>query len=54
VVEEVEGKELKVFGVGMSIDISVAGIISFVDALNKIEHMKRIGGLHKDVMNVSL
>jgi 2-isopropylmalate synthase len=54
VVEEIEGRELKVFGVGVSIDISVAGIISFVDALNKIEHMKRIGRMREDVMNVSL
>ncbi|OHD68578.1 MAG: 2-isopropylmalate synthase [Spirochaetes bacterium RBG_16_49_21] len=54
VVEKVEEKELKVFGVGVSIDISVAGIISFVDALNKLEHMKKIGKLRKDVINVSL
>lgn len=27
----------------MSIDISVAGIFSFVDALNKLEYMKSAG-----------
>jgi len=41
--EEYEGTTLKVFGNGMSIDISVAGVHSFVDALNKIEHMKKNG-----------
>ncbi len=54
VVENFEGRELKVFGTGVSIDISVAGIISFVDALNKIEHMKKLGNMPKDVINVSL
>jgi 2-isopropylmalate synthase len=54
VVEEVEGRELKVFGAGVSIDISIAGIISFVDALNKLDHLKKLGRIHKDVMNVSL
>ncbi|HOP64516.1 MAG TPA: 2-isopropylmalate synthase [Spirochaetota bacterium] len=38
--EDVNGNTLKVFGNGMSIDISVAGIFSFVDALNKLEYMK--------------
>jgi len=41
--EEYEGKMLKVFGNGMSIDISVAGIMSFVDALNKLDYMKKTG-----------
>jgi hypothetical protein len=31
---------LKVFGVGINVDISVAGIMSYVDALNKIEYLK--------------
>ena len=39
--EEHEGSTLKVFGNGMSIDISVAGIFSFVDAINKLEYMKK-------------
>lgn len=42
VVEEHEGRKLKVFGSGVSIDISVAGILSFVDALNKLEYLKRM------------
>jgi len=41
--EEVGGNKIKVFGNGMSIDISVAGIFSFVDALNKLEYMKSAG-----------
>ncbi|MBN1533923.1 MAG: 2-isopropylmalate synthase [Spirochaetes bacterium] len=43
IVEEYNGRELKVFGVGHSIDISVAGIFSFVDGLNKLEYMKMAG-----------
>jgi 2-isopropylmalate synthase len=54
VVEDFEGRELKVIGTGVSIDISVAGIISFVDAVNKLEYLKKIGKLHSDIMNVSL
>lgn len=46
VVEENDGKERKVFGTGVSIDISIAGIFSFVDALNKLEYMKRAGELN--------
>ena len=42
VVDEIDGKEVKVFGSGISIDISVAGIFSFVDGLNKIEQMKKV------------
>ncbi len=41
--EIVDGNPVKVFGNGMSIDISVAGIFSFVDALNKLEYMKKEG-----------
>jgi len=41
VVEEIEGRRLKVFGNGVNIDISVAGILSFVDALNKLEYIKQ-------------
>ena len=55
VVEDHEGRELKVFGTGVSIDISVAGIFSFVDALNKLEYMKKVGSVtKKDIMDVSL
>ncbi len=43
VVEEYKGKEIRVFGTGISIDISVAGIFSFVEALNNIEYMKAMG-----------
>jgi 2-isopropylmalate synthase len=39
--EEYNGTILKAFGNGMSIDISVAGIFSFVDAINKLEYMKQ-------------
>lgn len=40
-----EGRELKVFGNGVNIDISVAGILSFVDALNKLEYRKKLNGI---------
>ncbi|HPA73914.1 MAG TPA: alpha-isopropylmalate synthase regulatory domain-containing protein, partial [Spirochaetota bacterium] len=43
-VEEYKGKMIKVFGNGVNIDISVAGILSFVDALNKLEYRKKING----------
>lgn len=43
VVEDYKGRKLKVFGSGVSIDITVAGILSFVDALNKLEYLKRLG-----------
>jgi len=41
VVDEIDGKQLKVFGNGVNIDISVAGILSFVDALNKLDYIKQ-------------
>jgi 2-isopropylmalate synthase len=44
-----EGKEIKVFGNGVNIDISVAGILSFVDALNKLEYKKKANGLKERV-----
>ncbi len=46
-VENFKGRELKVFGSGVSIDISIAGIFSFVDALNKIEYLKKMGHARK-------
>ncbi len=54
VAEDFGGRELKVFGTGVSIDISIAGILSFVDGLNKLEHLKKIEQLRSDVHNVSL
>lgn len=42
VAEDYEGRELKVFGAGASIDVSIAGIFSFVDALNKLEYLKTV------------
>ncbi|MFH0974179.1 MAG: 2-isopropylmalate synthase [Spirochaetota bacterium] len=44
VVEEFEGKKITVFGNGVNIDVSIAGILSFVDALNKLEYMKKKNG----------
>ncbi len=40
-VEEYNGRKLTVFGNGINIDVSIAGILSFVDALNKLEYMKK-------------
>ncbi|MCU0847194.1 MAG: 2-isopropylmalate synthase [Spirochaetes bacterium] len=54
VVENYGGKELKVFGSGVSVDVSIAGILSFVDALNKLEYLKKYNGIHGDAQNVSL
>jgi len=47
--EEYEGKTLKVTGSGVNIDISVAGIFSFVDALNKMEYRKKVNGIRERV-----
>lgn len=52
-VEEIEGKKVKVFGNGVNIDISVAGILSFVDALNKLEYKKKLNGI-KDRIEAGL
>ncbi|OHD64404.1 MAG: hypothetical protein A2176_01605 [Spirochaetes bacterium RBG_13_51_14] len=46
VVEEYEGREIKAFGSAANIDVSIAGIHSFVDGLNKLEYMK-IAGQHR-------
>ncbi|MCX7679427.1 MAG: 2-isopropylmalate synthase [Spirochaetes bacterium] len=43
--ENWNGQELKVFGNGVNIDVSVAGILSFVDALNKLEYRKKLNGI---------
>jgi len=42
--DEFEGHAISVFGNGVNIDISVAGILSFVDALNKLEYKKKMNG----------
>ena len=49
VAEEFEGGELRVFGNGVNIDVSVAGILSFVDALNKLEYKKKMNGVRERV-----
>ena len=54
VVEEFRGKHLRVYGTGVSIDISIAGILSFVDGLNILEYMKRVDDMRNDVHNVTL
>jgi 2-isopropylmalate synthase len=51
IVQEIDGKKIKVYGTGVSIDISVAGILSFVDGLNKLEYMKRIGEMKDGAKN---
>ncbi|MCP4131901.1 MAG: 2-isopropylmalate synthase [bacterium] len=51
VTEEFEGRLLKVSGSGMSIDVSVAGIFSFVDALNKLEYMKKVDEMKERLGN---
>ncbi len=47
--EEYEGRTLKSTGSGVNIDISVAGIFSFVDALNKMEYRKKVNGIRERV-----
>ena len=47
--EDYQGREIKVFGNGVNIDISVAGILSFVDAMNKLEHRKKLNGIKERV-----
>ena len=54
VTEDYEGKELKVFGTGVHIDISIAGIHSYVDALNKLEYIRKAGKLKMKNGSVSL
>ncbi len=49
VTEESDGTKLTVFGNGVNIDISVAGILSFVDALNRLEYLKKKNGTLKAV-----
>ncbi|MBN2042065.1 MAG: 2-isopropylmalate synthase [Spirochaetes bacterium] len=50
VVEKVDGKQLTVFGNGVNIDISVAGILSFVDALNRLEYLKKKNGAERSAV----
>ncbi len=54
VVEEHDGRQIRVFGTGKHVDISIAGIVCFVDALNKIEYMKKSGVRDKGIHNVAL
>ncbi len=54
VVEDTDHGEFKVFGNGVNVDITVAGILSFVDALNKMEYRKAIGNGKREVENVTL
>ncbi len=49
--EEYEGKRIKAFGSAANIDVSIAGIHSFVDALNKLEYIKKAGQHRVDMMN---
>jgi len=49
VAEEYEGRTLKATGNGVNIDVSVAGILSFVDGLNKLEYRKRVNGVRERV-----
>lgn len=50
VVETHDGKQLKAFGKAANIDVSIAGIHSFVDALNKLEYMKEVGQRGRELM----
>ncbi|HDP79356.1 MAG TPA: 2-isopropylmalate synthase [Spirochaetes bacterium] len=47
--DEYNGKKLKAAGSGVNIDISVAGILSFVDALNRLEARKKVNGFREKV-----
>lgn len=49
VAEEYEGRTLTATGNGVNIDVSVAGILSFVDGLNKLEYRKRVNGVRERV-----
>lgn len=51
--EDCNGKVLKAVGSGVNIDISVAGILSFVDALNKLEARKKVNG-HREKVEARL
>ena len=42
VIEEHDGRELKVFGSAMHVDITISGIMSYVDALNRLEILKKV------------
>ncbi len=54
VTETVNGEEFKVFGNGIHIDITIAGILCFVDALNKLEYRKGLHKMNEQVKNVAL
>lgn len=50
VVDDFKGKTIRAFGSAAHIDVSIAGIHSFVDALNKLEYIK-IAGAYREEMN---
>jgi 2-isopropylmalate synthase len=54
VTETVNGEEFRVFGNGIHIDITVAGILCYVDALNKLEYRKNLAGMKSQVKNIAL
>ncbi|MBN2158742.1 MAG: 2-isopropylmalate synthase [Spirochaetes bacterium] len=51
VADEHEGRQIKAFGSAANIDVSIAGIHSFVDALNKLEYMKKAGQRSRELMS---
>ncbi|MDY6967805.1 MAG: 2-isopropylmalate synthase [Spirochaetota bacterium] len=53
VIDNYNEEELKVFGNGVNVDVSVAGILAFVDALNKLEYMKKQNG-RKEMIEVGV
>ena len=54
VTEKINGDEIRVYGNGIHIDITVAGILCFVDALNKLEYRRKIDKSRESVKNVTL
>ena len=54
VIETINGDEYRVFGNGIHIDITIAGILCYVDALNKLEYRKGLDRLKEKVKNVAL
>ncbi|TFH43586.1 MAG: hypothetical protein E4G96_00795 [Chrysiogenales bacterium] len=49
VVDQFEGREIRAYGSSANIDVSIAGIHSFVDALNKLEYIKIAGGYRREI-----
>lgn len=44
VVENVNGADIRVSGTAVNVDITLAGIMSYVDAINRLEAVKKING----------